>query len=151
MTNRHVCPTSLLKSIVGADGLILTAEKLLNQAAETTFPPYNIVKSSDSHYRIEIAVAGFSIDDLSIETKEKVLSISGERKDEAAEGTSFLHRGIAGRKFKREFQLADYVEAKGASLVNGILTIELVREVPEAQKARKIDIVKVEAAGVAAE
>ena len=140
MNERHIHANPLFSRIVGIDRVLGLAEAALKQASETTYPPYNVIKIGNEAYRIELALAGFAIEDLSIETKEKVLVVSGDRKDSAVEDASFLHRGIANRSFKREFQLADYVEVKGAALLNGILSIDLVREVPEAQKHRKIDI-----------
>lgn len=135
----HINPL-LSRSIVGIDRILGIAEAALNQASETAFPPFNVIKVGDDAYRIELAVAGFGLDELTLETKEKVLVVAGEKKSSASEDTTYLHRGIANRGFKREFSLADYVEVKGASLVNGILSIDLVREVPESQKYRKIDI-----------
>ncbi|MDW9481865.1 Hsp20 family protein [Sinorhizobium meliloti] len=140
MSSRHIHINPLLSRVVGIDRFIGLAEAAINQASESAFPPYNIIKIADDAYRIELAVAGFSLEELSIETKEKVVVVSGERKQAAADPSSFLYRGIANRGFKREFQLADYVEVKGASLLNGILSVDLVREVPESQKYRKIDI-----------
>ena len=140
MTSRHPFANPLFSRVVGIDRLLGLAEVALGQATESTFPPFNIAKIAESGYRIELAVAGFDIADLGIETKERVLYITGERKAAPADDATFLHRGIANRAFKREFQLAEFVEVKGASLKNGILSIELVREVPEAQKHRKIDI-----------
>jgi molecular chaperone IbpA len=143
MTNRNPFANTLFSRVVGIDRMLGFAELALNSAAETAFPPFNIVKIDDSGYRIELAVAGFDISELGIETKERVLYVTGERKSaasESSEGVAFLHRGIANRSFKREFQLAEFVEVKGASLKNGILSIDLLREVPEAQRHRKIDI-----------
>lgn len=149
MTTRTTVPNAFLSQVVGIDRIIGLAEMVVGRAAEQTYPPYNLVKVGDNGYKIELAVAGFDIEELQIETKERVLYISGEHKeaevvdaDTSAEKptATFLHRGIANRAFKREFQLADFVEVKGASLKNGILSIALVREVPEAQKHRKINI-----------
>jgi molecular chaperone IbpA len=103
------------------------------------FPPYNIEKTGDNDYRITMAVAGFGDDDLNVEVKENVLTISGERQTEEPERV-YLHQGIAGRSFKRRFQLADHVEVRGAELKNGLLHIDFVREIPEAMKPRSIEI-----------
>jgi molecular chaperone IbpA len=138
MTSRFVHP--IFSRVVGIDRILGLAEVALSQAAESTFPPFNIVKIEDNGYRIELAVAGFDVEELSIETKERVLCVSGERKTAKPDEATFIHRGIANRSFKRDFPLAEFVEVKGAALKNGILSIELVREVPEAQKHRKIDI-----------
>jgi len=103
------------------------------------YPPFNIESIGEDHYRVTIAVAGFTQDDLEIEVRENVLYISGNRTDET-EDRQFLHRGIAGRAFKRQFRLADHVKVESASLDNGLLTVDLVREVPEAMKPRRIPI-----------
>jgi len=106
-----------------------------------SYPPYNIEKIDDDSYRITVAVAGFSEDDIEIISHDDTLVIEGRiETDETAEEKTFLHRGIAGRAFKRTFQLADHIKVSGASLVNGLLNVELVREVPEELKPRKIEI-----------
>ncbi len=114
--------------------------------ATNGFPPYNIEKTDDDSYRITLAVAGFDMDDLSIETRENQLVVTGEHhevengsKDENDRPT-FLHHGIARRAFRRSFHLADYVKVLGAHIENGLLHIDLVREVPEAMKPRQIEI-----------
>ena len=104
-----------------------------------SYPPYNIERVGENEYRISMAVAGFGEDDLTIEVKENTLSIRGEKQAEEEEST-FLHRGIAGRSFERKFQLADHVVVKGAGLENGLLHVDLVRELPEAMKPRTIPI-----------
>jgi molecular chaperone IbpA len=139
MNTRHIVHP-FLSRVVGIDRLFGIAETL-SQVAESSFPPYNIVNVGDSDYRIELAVAGFSLEELSVETKERVIVVTGERKrSEGEEASTFIVRGIANRGFKREFPLADFVEVKGASLKDGILSIVLKREVPENQKHRKVDI-----------
>jgi molecular chaperone IbpA len=120
---------SLLDSLSGTDG------------TAPTYPPYNIERTGENAYRVTMAVAGFGEADLSIEAKEDVLTVKGEKKSEASEKESeFLYRGIASRAFERRFQLADHVEVKGASLENGLLHIDLVRNIPEAMKPRTISI-----------
>jgi molecular chaperone IbpA len=104
-----------------------------------SYPPYNIELVGENDYRISMAVAGFGEKDLTIEVKENTLSIRGEKQVEA-EQTTFLHRGIAARSFERRFQLADHVTVKSASLENGLLHVDLVRELPEAMKPRTIPI-----------
>lgn len=130
----------LFRSTVGFDRLMRLLEDS-NQWAETnnSYPPYNIEKTDEDHYRITLAVAGFSEQDLSIVFQENALLVEGQRK-EAENGAELLYRGIAGRSFKRQFQLADHVRVVGAALNNGLLTIDLVREVPEALKPRTITI-----------
>lgn len=130
----------LFRTAIGFDrlpGLIDTA--LRSGGAADAYPPYNIEKLDEESYRVTVAVAGFDRSELSVEAREGVLVVGGERKP-AASGSSFLHRGIAGRSFVRRFQIAEHVEARGAALVNGLLTIDLVREVPEALKPRRIEI-----------
>jgi molecular chaperone IbpA len=120
---------NLLDSMTGADG------------SAQTYPPYNIERTGENAYRVTMAVAGFSDDELSIEAKENTLTVKGIKKTETEdEGSEFLYRGIASRAFERRFQLADHVEVKGASLENGLLHVDLVREIPEAMKPRTIAI-----------
>jgi molecular chaperone IbpA len=105
------------------------------------YPPYNIERASENAYRVSVAVAGFTDADLSIETKENGLTIRGEKQTNDGETTGdVLYQGIAARTFERRFQLADYVKVKGASLENGLLHVDLMREIPEAMKSRSIPI-----------
>ena len=112
-----------------------------SERSETSnsYPPYNIEAVEENAYRITVAVAGFSEDDLDISVKENALTVTGKIERDG-EPVAFLHQGIAGRAFERRFSLADYVVVSGANLENGMLYIDLVREVPEALKPRKIDI-----------
>lgn len=145
----------LFRTSVGFDRLARLAEATLSQGSDsavTAWPPYNIEKTSENNYAITLAVAGFAEDDLSIEVTGELLSIRGGHRDENvvtqdnAEGdeqrdvSQFLHRGIAARSFMRRFQLADHMRVTGASLENGLLTVTLVREVPESSKPRQIPI-----------
>jgi molecular chaperone IbpA len=133
----------LYRSTVGFDHLFGLLDSLSGEARTETYPPYNIERTGENAYRITMAVAGFSEDDLSVEAKENVLTVKGEKKPETQDdGRELLYRGIASRAFERRFQLADYVEVKGADLVNGLLHIDLVREIPEAMKPRQIAIGK---------
>ncbi|MDH3242327.1 MAG: Hsp20 family protein, partial [Alphaproteobacteria bacterium] len=102
-------------------------------------PPYDVEAVGENHYRLTFAVAGFAEDELSIEVRNDTLFVAGEHKGQEAK-TEYLYRGIAGRSFSKQFRLADYVEVESAALQNGILTIDLVREIPEALKPRKIEI-----------
>ena len=129
----------LYRSTVGFDRLFSMLDGAGFDSAAPTYPPYNIERVGENEYRISMAVAGFGEKDLSIEVKENALSIRGEKQAEV-EQTTFLHRGIAGRSFERRFQLADHVVVKGASLENGLLHVDLVRELPEAMKPRTIPI-----------
>ena len=107
----------------------------------TNYPPYNIVKTDDTHYAIEIAVAGFGKDDIEIETKENTLTIrSVEKKEEMVDDVKYLHKGISNRAFKRSFTIADDVVVKGASYENGMLTVSLERIIPEEKQPRLIKI-----------
>jgi molecular chaperone IbpA len=130
----------LFRSTVGFDRLM----SLLENSVQWTeggngYPPYNIEKVGEDQYRITLAVAGFREDELSIEARENALLVEG-RKKEGDAGRSYLYRGIAGRSFKRQFQLADHVKVTGAHLHNGLLVIELLRELPETMKPRRIEI-----------
>ncbi|MBT3991112.1 MAG: Hsp20 family protein [Rhodospirillaceae bacterium] len=108
------------------------------QSASNSYPPYNIEAVGDDAYRISMAIAGFGEDDLEIVAKDNALSVKGEIKSQGE--NKYLHRGIAGRTFERNFDLADYVKVVDAHLENGLLHIDLIREVPEAHKPRKIEI-----------
>ncbi len=135
---RHLDFSPLYRSTVGFDRLF----SLLDTASgdgSPSYPPYNIERTGDNSYRITMAVAGFGNDGLTIEAKESVLTVKGEKPAEN-EDTKVIYRGIAARAFERRFQLADFVEVRGASLENGLLHIDLVREIPEAMKPRKIAI-----------
>lgn len=134
---RHFDFSPLHRSTIGFDRLF----SMLDSATSDTpsYPPYNIERTGENAYRITMAVAGFSEADLSVEAKEHVLTIKGEKKDED-EDREILYRGIASRAFERRFQIAEYVRVDGAQLENGLLHIDLVRELPEAMKPRKIEI-----------
>ncbi|RMH51250.1 MAG: heat-shock protein, partial [Alphaproteobacteria bacterium] len=139
--------TPLYRSTVGFDRFANLIEAMLaNGEAGQGYPPYNIEKTGEDSYRITVAVAGFSEDELTVEARENVLVISGRKAEEEGERT-FLHRGIATRAFERRFQLADYVRAESARIENGLLHVELKREVPEALKPRRIEIMTPERAG----
>ena len=127
----------LYRSTVGFDRLFHMLDGLGNE--DGGYPPYNIERLADNSYRITMAVAGFTRDEISVEVKETALSVRGERKPEDSK-REFLHRGIAQRGFERRFQLADYVEVTGADLKDGLLHIDLVRNIPERMKPRTIAI-----------
>ena len=130
----------LYRATVGFDRVAnLLDRALTTDVAQPTYPPYNIEKTAEDAYRISIAVAGFTPDELSVEVKEGGLIVSAKRAAEA-EAKTFLHRGIATRAFERRFTLADHVRVTGAAHENGMLHIDLVRETPEALKPRKIEI-----------
>jgi molecular chaperone IbpA len=129
----------LYRSTVGFDRLFDLIDQTARQDASSPWPPYNVEKTGDDQYRITMAIAGFSPDDVEITQKENTLLVAGHKQPEQ-ENAHFLHRGIATRNFKQSFSLADYVKVKGASLENGLLTVDLVREVPEEMKPRRIEI-----------
>ena len=130
----------LFRSTVGFEHLARLAEGVSRVDEQTfAYPPYNIEKLSDDAYRITMAVAGFAESDLEIQVKGQTLTVTGNAKKEEAPQT-YLHRGIAGRSFERRFQLADHIRVANAALINGLLHIELVREVPEALKPRTVSI-----------
>jgi len=137
---RSIDLSPLYRASVGFDRLFKTLDQV-NRLEDSAFsyPPYNIEKVSDDAYRIVMAVAGFAEDELDITAKENSLVISG-RKDKAEDEVTFLHRGIANRAFERRFDLADHIKVTGAKLENGLLSVELVREIPEAMKPRTIAI-----------
>ena len=131
----------LYRSTVGFDRMFSMLNQLDGvEGSVPSYPPYNIERTGENAYRISVAVAGFTDADLSIETKENRLAIRGEKQTNEEETGDVLYQGIAARAFERSFQLADYVEVKGASLENGLLHVDLVREIPEAMKPRAIPI-----------
>ncbi|NKW90977.1 Hsp20 family protein [Rhodobacteraceae bacterium R_SAG9] len=130
----------LYRSTVGFDQLANMMDRVLsNDVAQPSYPPYNIEKTADDAYRISLAVAGFSADDLNIEVKQNALIVTAKKGEEATDKT-YLHRGIATRAFERRFHLADHVRVTGASHEDGMLHINLEREIPEALKPRRIEI-----------
>ncbi len=128
----------LYRSTVGFDRLAKLMDGVGGLDADG-YPPYNIERLGDNEYRITMAVAGFGKDEFNIEVKEQALVVSGEKKPDDKERV-FLHRGIAARSFERRFQLADYVEVKGAEFKDGLLHIDLVRNLPERMKPRTIPV-----------
>lgn len=132
--------TPLHRATIGFDQIANLMDRALSaDAAQSSYPPYNIEKTDADSYRISIAVAGFAEEDLNVEVKENALVVAAKKAEDAEERT-FLHRGIATRAFERRFTLADHVRVTGASLENGMLHIDLHREVPEALKPRRIEI-----------
>jgi molecular chaperone IbpA len=136
--------TNLWRSTIGFDHLADLVEGSLRQATEDHYPPYNIERTGDDRYRITLAVAGFGLDDLTITSEQNVLTVEGKQTENP--DRQFLYRGIASRPFRRVFNLADYVQVHHAAFHDGMLVIDLVREVPEAKKPRRIEI---DAAGAA--
>ena len=130
----------LFSTTVGFDRMARMLEQMPSETAPA-YPPYNIQKMDENAYRVTLAVAGFGEDEIGIEVKENVLTVAGKVAKENGANESYLHRGIATRAFERRFNLADHIQVTGAALDKGLLHIELVREVPEALKPRKIAIV----------
>jgi molecular chaperone IbpA len=127
----------LYRSTVGFDRLFSMLDGFESAPG---YPPYNIERTGENAYRISVAVAGFGENDISIEVKENTLTIKGDRQKDEQKTGEVLYQGIAARAFERVFQLADYVQVKGAALENGLLHVDLVREIPEAKKPRQIPI-----------
>lgn len=135
--------TPLFRSSIGFDRMLHALEAASRVETIDNWPPYDIAKLDESDYRITMAVAGFSPDDLTITQEQNMLMVSGKKAGE--DGGQYLHRGIAGRDFQRRFELADHVKVVGASLADGLLTVDLRREIPEEMKPRRIEIAAGEA------
>jgi len=131
-------PTPFWRSTVGFDRLIDLMDQANNWPADDNYPPYNIERTGEDHYRISLALAGFGPDEVTITAEQNVLTVQGTKAQKP--DTEFLYQGISARPFRRVFNLADYVQAKGATFTDGLLKVELVREVPEAMKPRTIAI-----------
>lgn len=136
---RHSEFAPFYRSAIGFDRLFQMLDQVSGFDSESTYPPYNIERTGENAYRITLAVAGFSPEELKIEVKEQTLTVSGEKVPEAGNKT-YLHRGIAARAFERRYQLADHVDVAGAKFENGLLHVDLVRNVPESMKPRTIAI-----------
>jgi len=137
---RNFDPTPLFRASVGFDRMADLMDRALTaDPVQPSYPPYNIEKTDENGFRISVAVAGFSDDELSVEVKENQLVISARKAEEDTE-RKYVHRGIATRAFERRFHLADHVRVNGATHADGMLHIELVREIPEALKPRRIEI-----------
>lgn len=141
---RQLDLTPLYRSTIGFDRLFNLVDQAAGFEAAPTYPPYNIERTGEDSYRITVAVAGFTENELSVESRENSVLIRGSKEaHESSEAKSeVLYQGIAARAFERRFQLADHVYVKGASLENGLLHVDLVRELPEAQKPRQVPIGK---------
>ena len=130
--------TPLWRSTIGFDRLVDMLDQSAHFQANDTYPPYNIERSGEDNYRISLALAGFSPDEVTITAEQNVLTVEGSKAQKPE--TEFLYQGISARPFRRVFNLADYVQVQHASFEDGLLKIELVREVPEAMKPRRIAI-----------
>lgn len=132
---------TLRPTSVGFEELFRNLDRINNSYTRNTFPPYNLISTGEDEFLIELAVAGFSKDDIEIETHNNVLTVSGKSvTEDESNSRRYMYRGIAGRSFKREFLLGDYVEVENADIVNGILRIQLRRHVPESMKPKRIEI-----------
>ena len=129
------------RSTVGFDRLFDMLENSSTSQSQENYPPFDLIKLGDNDYRIELAVAGFKSDEIDITAQQNVLIVTGKKGEEVGDrGSDYIYRGIATRSFERRFALADHIQVRGADLKDGLLAIELVREIPEAMKPRKIDI-----------
>jgi len=138
MAMRTFDPTPLWRSTIGFDRVFDLMDQATHFQANDTYPPYNIERAGEDQYRISLALAGFSPDEVTITAEQNVLTVEGSKTQKPE--TEYLYQGISARPFRRVFNLADYVQVKGASFEDGLLKIELVREVPEAMKPRRIAI-----------
>ena len=133
--------TPYRRSTVGFDRLFDMLENSGSGNGGENYPPFDLIKTGDNDYRIDLAVAGFKADEIDITAQQNVLLVTGRKKEESAEKeNNYVYRGIATRSFERRFALADHIQVRGADMKDGLLAIELVREIPEAMKPRKINI-----------
>ncbi|HLH97960.1 MAG TPA: Hsp20 family protein [Xanthobacteraceae bacterium] len=135
---RNFDPTLLSRSSIGFDRLFDLFNDMARWSGEDHYPPYNIERAGDNHYRISLALAGFAPEDVTVTAEQNILTVEGTKS--AKDEHQYLYQGISARPFRRVFNLADYVQVKSASFDNGLLKIELVREVPDAMKPRRIPI-----------
>jgi molecular chaperone IbpA len=134
---------ALNRALVGFDRLFDTFETRFANQLSSNYPPHNVIKTDDTHYQIEIAIAGFKKDEVSVEVEQAMLTVKGENNTEDHTATSYLHRGLSKRDFVRTWQLAEHMIVNGAEIKDGMLTISLEYIIPEEKKARVIDIVEV--------
>lgn len=137
---RTIDLSPLYRSLVGFDRLADQLDAAARTEAASGYPPYNIERTGENDYRIEIAVAGFKPDELTVEVKENLLTVTGRKAANDGDAKQYLHRGLAERNFERKFQLTDYLIVVDAELSNGLLSIALKRELPEALKPRTVEI-----------
>jgi molecular chaperone IbpA len=140
---RHTDFSPFYRTAIGFDRLIQMLDQASGFDSEGGYPPYNIERTGENSYRITLAVAGFNPSELKIEVKEQTLTVAGDKAADASDRT-FLHRGIAARAFERRYQLADHVDVSGAKFENGLLHVDLVRNLPERMKPRTIAICNVD-------
>jgi molecular chaperone IbpA len=130
--------TPIWRSTVGFDRLVDLIDDSLRLAGEDNYPPYNIARTGEDNYRISLALAGFKPEEITVTAEQNMLTVEGRKADK--DDREYLYQGISGRPFRRQFNLADYVEVKGASFEDGLLQVDLVRKLPEAMKPRRIAI-----------
>jgi molecular chaperone IbpA len=130
--------TPIWRSTVGFDRLVGLIDDSLRLAGEDNDPPYNIARTGEDNYRISLALAGFKPEEITVTAEQNMLTVEGRKADK--DDREYLYQGISGRPFRRQFNLADYVEVKGASFEDGLLQVDLVRELPEAMKPRRIAV-----------
>lgn len=135
---RDVDLTPIWRSTVGFDRLVDLIDDSLRLAGEDNYPPYNIARTGEDNYRISLALAGFKPEEITVTAEQNMLTVEGRKADK--DDREYLYQGISGRPFRRQFNLADYVEVKGASFEDGLLQVDLVRELPEAMKPRRIAV-----------
>jgi molecular chaperone IbpA len=131
-------PTPLWRSTVGFDRLFDLIDSSLRETGDDNYPPYNIERTGEETYHVSLALAGFAPDEVTVTAEQNMLTVEGRKDDQGDH--QYLYQGISGRPFRRQFSLADYVQVKGATFKNGLLRIDLVREVPQAMKPRRIAI-----------
>jgi molecular chaperone IbpA len=131
-------PTPLWRSTVGFDRLFDLIDSSLRETGDDNYPPYNIERTGDDTYHVSLALAGFASDEVTVTAEQNMLTVEGRKDDQGDH--QYLYQGISGRPFRRQFSLADYVQVKGATFKNGLLRIDLVREMPQAMKPRRIAI-----------
>ena len=143
MTMRTIDLSPLYRSFIGSDRLASLVDAASRSESQSTYPPYNVELLGDDKYRISMAIAGFSSDEVEIVAQDNTLTVSGKKaQQENAAERKFLHKGLSERSFERKFQLGDHVKVTGADLKHGLLHIELARVVPEAKKPRRVEIGK---------
>ncbi|HEU4661101.1 MAG TPA: Hsp20 family protein [Pseudolabrys sp.] len=130
--------TPIWRSTVGFDRLVNLIDESLRLAGEDNYPPYNIARTGEDHYRVSLALAGFKPEEITVTAEQNMLTVEGRKAEK--DDREYLYQGISRRPFRRQFNLADYVEVKSASFEDGLLQIDLVRELPEAMKPRRIEI-----------
>lgn len=140
LTLRSIDIPTISKFGIGFDSMFDELMRVTSQQSSTNYPPYNVVKHSEDRFSIELAVAGFKDGDLDIETEKNQLTVRGEQSIDLTKPVEYLYKGISARSFTRTWTLADHVKVKGANVIDGILVIELEREIPEEQKPKKIAI-----------